>query len=197
MTRARISRVCAARRRWRPSDEPPRTKPPTTEMRRRRRCEGDGAEISLAASRVGASVVRGVATELPPTTWDDIGGLEDVKRRLRQAVEWPLRHAEAFARLGLSPPRGILLHGPPGCAKTTMARAAATASGATTVTLAAADVFSKYVGEGERVLRDAFARARRAAPAVLLLDEIDGMVGREARGRVTPRTSARASCRCS
>ena len=85
-----------------------------------------------------------------------------MKRRLRQAVEWPLRHAEAFARLGLSPPRGILLHGPPGCAKTTMARAAATASGATTVTLAAADVFSKYVGEGERVLRDAFARARDA-----------------------------------
>ena len=86
---------------------------------------------------------------------------------------------------------------PAGCAKTTMARAAATASGATTVTLAAADVFSKYVGEGERVLRDAFARARRAAPAVLLLGEIDGMVGSRGRGRVTPRTSARASCRCS
>ena len=140
-------------------------------------------DFADAASRVGASVVRGVATELPPTTWDDIGGLEDVKRRLRQAVEWPLRHAEAFARLGLSPPRGILLHGPPGCAKTTMARAAATASGATTVTLAAADVFSKYVGEGERVLRDAFARARRAAPAVLLLDEIDGMVGSRGAGQ--------------
>ena len=148
----------------------------TTEMRVTAR------DFVDAASRVGASVVRGVAAELPPTTWDDVGGLEDAKRRLRQAVEWPMRHAEAFARLGLAPPRGILLHGPPGCAKTTMARAAATASGATTVTLAAADVFSKYVGEGERILRDAFARARRAAPAVLLLDEIDGMVGSRGAG---------------
>jgi SpoVK/Ycf46/Vps4 family AAA+-type ATPase len=112
----------------------------------------------------------------------DEGGLDDVKRRLQQAVEWPLKHADAFLRLGLSPPRGILLHGPPGCAKTTMARAAATASGATVVTLAAADVFSKYVGEGERTLRAAFARARRAAPAILLLDEIDGMVGSRGSG---------------
>ena len=139
-------------------------------------------DFVAAASKVKASVVRGVAAELPPTTWADVGGLEDVKRRLQQAVEWPLLHAAAFDRLGLAPPRGILLHGPPGCAKTTVARAAATASGATVVTLAAADVFSKYVGEGERALRAAFARARRASPAILLLDEIDGMVGSRAQG---------------
>ena len=135
-----------------------------------------------AANKVRASVVRGAAVELPPTTWDDVGGLDDIKRRLQQAVEWPLKHAQSFTRLGLSPPRGILLHGPPGCAKTTMARAAATASGATVITLAAADVFSKYTGEGERTLRAAFARAHRAAPAILLLDEIDGMVGSRGSG---------------
>ena len=143
---------------------------------------GDGSLVtarhfSSAAGKVGASVTRGAALEPSATTWDDVGGLDDVKKRLKQAVEWPLRHAAAFRRLGLAPPRGVLLHGPPGCAKTTLARAAATASGATVIALSAADVFSKYVGEGERALRDAFARARRAAPAVLLLDEIDGMVG--------------------
>jgi len=139
-------------------------------------------DFASAAERVRATVVRGVAAELPPTTWDDVGGLDEVKRRLQHAVEWPIKHAGAFARLGLAPPRGILLHGPPGCAKTTMARAAATASGATVITLTAADVFSKYVGEGERTLRAAFARARRAAPAILLLDEIDGMVGSRSGG---------------
>ena len=143
---------------------------------------GDGSLVtarhfSSAAGKVGASVTRGAALEPSATTWDDVGGLDDVKKRLKQAVEWPLRHAAAFRRLGLAPPRGVLLHGPPGCAKTTLARAAATASGATVIALSAADVFSKYVGEGERALRDAFARARRAAPAILLLDEIDGMVG--------------------
>ena len=143
---------------------------------------GDGSLVtarhfSTAAGRVGASVTRGAALEFSATSWDDVGGLDDVKKRLKQAVEWPLRHAAAFRRLGLAPPRGVLLHGPPGCAKTTLARAAATASGATVIALSAADVFSKYVGEGERALRDAFARARRAAPAILLLDEIDGMVG--------------------
>lgn len=135
------------------------------------------ADFQAARSRIRASVVRGLAIELPPITWDDIGGLDDVKKRLRQAVEWPLHHADAFRRLGLRPPKGILLHGPPGCAKTTLARAAATASGATVITLTAADVFSKYLGDGEKILRSTFSKARKSAPAVLLLDEIDGMCG--------------------
>jgi len=135
------------------------------------------ADFQAARSRIRASVVRGLAVELPPITWDDIGGLDDVKKRLRQAVEWPLHHADAFRRLGLRPPKGILLHGPPGCAKTTLARAAATASGATVITLTAADVFSKYLGDGEKILRSTFSKARKSAPAVLLLDEIDGMCG--------------------
>ncbi|KAI8466421.1 MAG: P-loop containing nucleoside triphosphate hydrolase protein [Monoraphidium minutum] len=122
------------------------------------------ADFDAAARRVGPSIVRGQALELPPIAWADIGGYEGVKRRLQQAVEWPLRHAGAFARLGLAPPRGVLLHGPPGCSKTMLARAAAAASGATFLPLSCAQLYSMYVGEGEAALRDTFARARLAAP---------------------------------
>jgi SpoVK/Ycf46/Vps4 family AAA+-type ATPase len=136
------------------------------------------ADFAAARTRVGASIVRGLAAEPPPVAWADIGGQTDVKRRLRQAVEWPLQHAEAFARLGLRAPRGILLHGPPGCSKTLLARAAAHASGATLIPLSGAQLFSMYLGEGERALARAFARARAAAPAIILLDEADGVGAR-------------------
>eukprot|EP00854_Cymbomonas_tetramitiformis_P030080 gene30080-37558_t len=93
------------------------------------------ADFARARACVGASVVRGVAADAGGTTWAEIAGLSDVKRRLRQAVEWPLHHAEAFQRIGVTPPRGVLLHGPPGCCKTTLARAAATAAKATLLPL--------------------------------------------------------------
>jgi len=86
------------------------------------------ADFAAALARITPSITRGWEAELAPAAWDDIGGLAAVKARLCQAVEWPLAHAGAFARLGLAPPRGVLLHGPPGCCKTTLARAAATAS---------------------------------------------------------------------
>ncbi|GLC33083.1 hypothetical protein PLESTB_000372400 [Pleodorina starrii] len=138
--------------------------------------------LAAALRKVRPSIMRGAEVDIPPVSWDDVGGLEDVKRRLRQAVEWPLRHAAAFERLGLAAPRGVLLHGPPGCSKTTLARAAATASGATFLALSCAQLFSMYVGEGEAALRDAFKRARMAAPAVLFLDELDAVAGRREEG---------------
>lgn len=92
-------------------------------------------DFVAAMKRVGPSMARGAAVEYRPINWDDIGGLSAVKQQLKQAVEWPLRHSGAFERLGLSPPRGVLLHGPPGCSKTTLVRAAATASGATLIPL--------------------------------------------------------------
>jgi SpoVK/Ycf46/Vps4 family AAA+-type ATPase len=131
--------------------------------------------FARAARRVGPSVVRGAAVDPGPVRWSDVGGLEAAKRALRRAVEWPLTRGDEFARLGVEPPRGVLLHGPPGCSKTTLARAAAAESGATFVPLSCASLFSPYVGEGEAALRDAFARARAAAPAVLLLDEADAL----------------------
>ncbi len=139
-------------------------------------------DFLAAMRRVGASVARSVVRELPPASWSDIGGLEPVKARLRQAVEWPITRAAAFKRLGILPPRGVLLHGPPGCAKTTLARAAATASGATFIPLQGASLYSMYVGEGEAELRDAFRRARLAAPAIVFIDELDMLVGKRGAG---------------
>ena len=139
-------------------------------------CPSDFVE---AASKVRATVIRNVAsvTDVAKTSWNDVGGLFEVKKRLVRAIEWPLKKKNSFERLGIRPARGILLHGPPGGGKTTLARAAATASGATVFSLSAADVFSMYLGEGEKILTDAFLKARKASPAVLILDEIDGMSG--------------------
>jgi len=134
------------------------------------------ADFAAAAADVGASVVRGLATDAgPPTTWDDVGGLEGVKAALKRLVETPLARPAACARLGYTPPRGILLHGPPGTAKTTLARAVAAAARASLHPLPAAALFSAFVGEGEAALRAAFAAARAAAPAVVFLDEADAV----------------------
>jgi SpoVK/Ycf46/Vps4 family AAA+-type ATPase len=131
-----------------------------------------------AMHRVGASIARTVVKEFPPAKWADIGGLEETKKKLKQAVEWPITKADAFKRLGIRSPRGVLLHGPPGCAKTTLARAAATASGATFIPLQGASLYSMYVGEGEAELRESFRKARFAAPSIIFVDELDMLVGK-------------------
>ncbi|KAJ4969009.1 hypothetical protein NE237_015710 [Protea cynaroides] len=126
-----------------------------------------------AKSVVGPSITRGATVEIPKVSWDDIGGLKDLKKKLQQAVEWPIKHADAFARLGISPIRGVLLHGPPGCSKTTLAKAAAHAAQASFFSLSGAELYSMYVGEGETLLRNAFQRARLAAPSIIFFDEVD------------------------
>ncbi|KAK8699693.1 hypothetical protein V6N13_115776 [Hibiscus sabdariffa] len=126
-----------------------------------------------AKSVVGPSITRGVAVDIPKLSWDDIGGLKDLKKKLQQAVEWPIKHSAAFARLGISPVRGILLHGPPGCSKTTLAKAAAHAAQASFFSLSGAELYSMYVGEGEALLRNTFRRARLAAPSIIFFDEAD------------------------
>eukprot|EP00908_Phaeocystis_cordata_P004426 Transcript_14809.p1 GENE.Transcript_14809~~Transcript_14809.p1 ORF type:complete len:384 (-),score=97.54 Transcript_14809:50-1201(-) len=135
---------------------------------------------------VGAAVGRqqtGRQGAMEPLPWEEIGGLEDVKRRLKRAVEWPLRHAEAYRRLGIAPPKGVLLHGPPGCSKTSLARAAAGGAAASFYYLSGAALYSPYVGEAERRLREFFALGRATAPAILFLDELEAIVGsREAAG---------------
>ncbi|KAM9764960.1 ATPase family gene 2 protein homolog B [Menidia menidia] len=123
------------------------------------------------------------STELPPVLWEDIGGLEEVKVRLRQSIEWPMRYPEAFARLGLRRPRGVLLYGPPGCAKTSLVRAAAASSRCAFLSASGADLYSPYVGDSEKALAQLFQQARRCAPCVLFLDEIDSLIGSRADGR--------------
>ncbi|MFS8020797.1 putative AAA+ ATPase domain, ATPase, AAA-type, core, AAA ATPase, AAA+ lid domain-containing protein [Helianthus anomalus] len=127
----------------------------------------------IARSIVGPSITRGVTVEIPKVSWDDIGGLHNLKKKLKQAVEWPLKHSEAFEKLGVSPIRGILLHGPPGCSKTTLAKAAAHAAQASFFSLSGAELFSMYVGEGEALLRNTFHRARLVAPSIIFFDEAD------------------------
>ncbi|KAK9188619.1 hypothetical protein WN944_020024 [Citrus x changshan-huyou] len=126
-----------------------------------------------ARSVVGPSITRGVTVEIPKVTWEDIGGLRDLKKKLQQAVEWPIKHSTAFSRLGISPVRGVLLHGPPGCSKTTLAKAAAHAAKASFFSLSGAELYSMYVGESEALLRNTFQRARLAAPSIIFFDEAD------------------------
>ncbi|XP_044491028.1 cell division control protein 48 homolog B isoform X2 [Mangifera indica] len=126
-----------------------------------------------ARSVVGPSITRGVTVEIPKVSWEDIGGLSNLKKKLQQVVEWPIKHSGAFSRLGVSPVRGVLLHGPPGCSKTTLAKAAAHAAQASFFSLSGAELYSMYVGEGEALLRNTFQRARLAAPSIIFFDEAD------------------------
>jgi len=123
-------------------------------------------------------VLRGVQPPSETISWSEIGGLADVKARLSRAVLWPLSCSDAMRRLGVRPPSGVLLYGPPGCSKTSLARAVAGSAAATFLHLSGAEIYSPYVGEAERALRDFFARGRACAPAILFLDEIDAIVGK-------------------
>ncbi|XP_040891649.1 spermatogenesis-associated protein 5-like protein 1 [Toxotes jaculatrix] len=115
--------------------------------------------------------------ELSPVSWEQIGGLDEVKLKLIQSIEWPMRCPEAFVRLGLSRPRGVLLYGPPGCAKTTLVRASATSSHCAFLSVSGADLYSPYVGDSEKALAQLFRQARACAPCILFLDEIDSLIG--------------------
>ncbi|XP_056134749.1 spermatogenesis-associated protein 5-like protein 1 [Lampris incognitus] len=116
-------------------------------------------------------------TELSPISWEQIGGLNEVKLKLRQSIEWPMKYPEAFVRLGLSRPRGVLLYGPPGCAKTTLVRAAATSSHCSFLSVSGADLYSPFVGDSEKALAQLFRQARAHTPCILFLDEIDSLIG--------------------
>nr|XP_019955031.1 PREDICTED: spermatogenesis-associated protein 5-like protein 1 [Paralichthys olivaceus] len=116
-------------------------------------------------------------TELSPVSLEQIGGLDEVKLKLKQSIEWPMKYPEAFVRLGLSQPRGVLLYGPPGCAKTTLVRAAASSSHCAFLSVSGADLYSPYVGDSEKALAQLFQQARACAPCILFLDEIDSLIG--------------------
>ncbi|MEM3700506.1 MAG: CDC48 family AAA ATPase [Candidatus Bathyarchaeia archaeon] len=135
-----------------------------------------------AYKEVTPTAMREVYIEVPTIHWDDIGGLEEVKQELKEAVEWPLKNPEIFKRLGIKPPKGILLYGPPGCGKTLLARAVATESEANFITIKGPEVFSKWVGESEKAIREVFRKARMAAPAVIFFDEMDSLVPRRGLG---------------
>ncbi len=127
------------------------------------------------------TLLREIYIEVPEVHWDDIGGLDDVKQQLREAVEWPLKHPEVFEKMGIRPPKGILLFGPPGCGKTLLAKAVATESGANFIAVRGPEILSKWVGESEKAIREIFRKARQAAPTVVFFDEIDSIAPRRGR----------------
>ncbi|HXX87264.1 MAG TPA: CDC48 family AAA ATPase [Candidatus Acidoferrum sp.] len=139
-------------------------------------------DFSNAYKEVTPTAMREVYIEVPTVHWDDIGGLDEAKQELKEAVEWPLKSPEIFKRLGIKPPKGILIYGPPGCGKTLLARGVATESEANFITIKGPEVFSKWVGESEKAIREVFRKARMAAPAVIFFDEIDSLSPRRGAG---------------
>ncbi len=135
-----------------------------------------------AYREITPTAMREVYIEVPTIHWTDVGGLENVKEELREAVELPLKNPDVFKRMGIRPPKGILLYGPPGCGKTLLARAVATESEANFITIKGPEVFSKWVGESEKAIREVFRKARMAAPAVIFFDEFDSLVPRRGMG---------------
>ena len=136
-----------------------------------------GKEDFIDALReVEPSATREVFVEVPDVHWEDVGGLDQVKQRLIEAVEWPLQHAELFAEAGIRPPKGILLTGPPGCGKTMLAKAIANESQVNFISVKGPALLSKYIGESERGVRDMFRKAKQAAPCIIFFDEVDALV---------------------
>eukprot|EP00058_Branchiostoma_floridae_P026208 XP_002611698.1 hypothetical protein BRAFLDRAFT_117082 [Branchiostoma floridae] len=132
-------------------------------------------DFVLALKEVKPSAMREVMIDVPKVRWSDIGGQAGIKQKLQQAVEWPLKNPEAFQRMGIRPPQGILMYGPPGCSKTLIARALATESGLNFIAVKGPELFSKWVGESELAVREVFRKARAAAPSIVFFDEIDAL----------------------
>ncbi|MGC9148237.1 MAG: CDC48 family AAA ATPase [Sulfolobales archaeon] len=128
-----------------------------------------------AMNSVQPTLIREVFVEVPEVRWSDVGGLENVKQQLREAVEWPLKYPHVFEKMGIRPPKGILLYGPPGVGKTLLAKAAATESEANFIAVNGPEILSKWVGESEKAIREIFRRARMVAPVIVFFDEIDAI----------------------
>ena len=135
-------------------------------------------DFQEALKVVRPSALREVLIEAPNVRWDDIGGLEEVKQSLKEAVDWPLHNPEVFTRMGVSPPRGILLYGPPGTGKTLLAKAVAKESEANFILVKGPEFLSKWVGESEKAVRKVFEKARQASPTIIFFDEIDSIAPR-------------------
>ncbi len=139
---------------------------------------------------VQPSALREVAIEVPNVSWDDIGALDDIKQELKQAVEWPLKYPDAFKKMGIRPPSGILLYGPPGTGKTLLAKAIATESEANFISVKGPEILSMWIGESEKGIRKIFRKARQVAPSIVFFDEIDSIApkrGTEKGNNVTER----------
>ena len=132
-------------------------------------------DFIVAKNRARPSAMRDINVEISNVNWDDVGGQTDTKNSLKELVEWAETHPDAMQKIGAKPPNGILLYGPPGCSKTTLARAVASQSKRNFLAVKGPELFSKYVGESEKAVRTLFKRARSVAPSIIFIDEIDGL----------------------
>ncbi|MBI4983583.1 CDC48 family AAA ATPase [Candidatus Woesearchaeota archaeon] len=139
-------------------------------------------DFQEALKAVRPSAMREVLVEKPDVSWNDIGGLDEVKNRLKEAVEWPLKNPEMFKNMGIRPPRGVLLYGPPGTGKTMLAKAVAKESEANFILINGPSLLSKWVGESEKAVREVFRKARLASPTILFFDELDALAPRRGTG---------------
>lgn len=135
-----------------------------------------------ALKEVRPSALREVQVQIPNVNWDDVGGLDELKEELQEAVEWPIKHKEAFEYVDVEAPKGILLYGPPGTGKTMIAKALATMTDSNFISIKGPELLSKWVGESEKGVREIFRKARQAAPCIIFLDEVDALVPRRGSG---------------
>ena len=151
----------------------------------------DANDFENALKRVQPSAMREVMVQVPNVGWDDIGGLDEARDKLREGVELPLKHPDAFRRLGIRPAKGFLLYGPPGTGKTLLAKATARESEANFIATKSSDLLSKWYGESEQQIARLFARARQVAPTVIFIDELDSLVPARGGGMGEPQVTER------
>jgi transitional endoplasmic reticulum ATPase len=142
-------------------------------------------DFDEALKEVEPSAMREVLVEIPRVTWEEVGGLDEVKMQLREMVEMPIENQDSFKRLGIKPAKGVLLYGPPGTGKTLIAKAVATESRANFISIKGPEIMSKWVGESEKAIRQMFKKAKQVAPAIVFLDEIDAIAPRRGVGSDT------------
>jgi len=133
------------------------------------------ADFEDALWEIEPSAMREVLVEIPSVKWSDVGGLDDVKQEIIEAVEWPIKKPEKFVEMGIKPPKGILLFGPPGTGKTLVAQAVANESNANFISIKGPQMLSKWVGESEKAIRETFKKARQVSPCIIFFDEIDAI----------------------
>jgi transitional endoplasmic reticulum ATPase len=137
-----------------------------------------GSDFEEARKSIEPSALRDVFVEIPTVKWDDVGGLDEIKTKLKEAVDLPFKRPDVFKRMGIRPIKGILLYGPPGTGKTMLAKAVANESQANFISIRGPELLSKWVGESEKTLREIFKKAKQSSPCIIFLDEIDSMVPR-------------------
>jgi len=135
------------------------------------------ADFQDAVKEIEPSALREIYVEVPEVTWDQVGGLEDIKERLKESIEWPLTIPEKFEHFGINPPRGILLFGAPGTGKTLIAKAIANVAKANFITIKGPELISKWVGESEKAIREVFKKAKQSSPTIVFLDEFESLAG--------------------